>query len=122
METTRLLLISGVLLLAAAALMGFLQYRHRDEAEAFARWRVVHNGGTAGGVQLLALAAVWDRLGFSGNLGAALAAGLVVATWAFFLGPLARALGSDRTAGIINALGALVAAPAYLGLPLALLG
>jgi hypothetical protein len=45
----------------------------------------------------------------------------VVATYAFFLGPLARALNRPRIAGAIVAVGAVVALPAYVGLPIALL-
>src|SRR2546430_967583 len=55
MESGRALFVFGTWLLAIAALPGFVQERHRDVPEEFARWRVVHAGGTAGAVQLLAL-------------------------------------------------------------------
>src|SRR5438132_860001 len=61
----RILLVCGLTLLAVSALLGFVQHRHRERPDMFARWRVVHNGGTAGAVQLLALGAVWGRLGRS---------------------------------------------------------
>ncbi|MGC4093272.1 MAG: hypothetical protein QM756_36355 [Polyangiaceae bacterium] len=119
MGSERLLFISGTLLLAVSALLGFVQHRHRKRPHAFALWRVVHAGGTAGAIQLLALAAVWQR--FAPGQGAALLAlGLVVATVAFFLGPLARALKQPRIANALLALGAAVAMPTYVALPLAL--
>jgi hypothetical protein len=120
MESERALLISGTLLLAASALLGFVQHRHRERPDAFALWRVVHVGGTAGAVQLLAVAAIWERTGTKGIWATFLAAGLISATWAFFLGPLARALGRPRTATIINRIGAVVALPAYLAFPIIL--
>jgi hypothetical protein len=121
MDTGRALLICGTVLLAISALLGFVQYRYRDRPELFAHWRVVHAGGTAGAVQLLALSAVWERFAGSVSWARFLAAGVMLATWAFFLGPLARALGRPRLARVINSAGGLVALPAYLMLPLVLL-
>jgi hypothetical protein len=121
MDTARALLICGTVLLAISALLGFVQYRYRDRPELFAHWRVVHAGGTAGAVQLLALSAVWERFAGSVSWARFLAAGVMLATWAFFLGPLARALGRPRLARAINSAGGLVALPAYLMLPLVLL-
>ena len=120
MDPQRLLLVCGTVLLAISALLGFVQYRHRQRPEKFARWRVAHAGGTAGAVQLLALSAIWERLGATGTSAAWLSLGIAVATWAFFLGPLAQALDRPRTGAIINRLGGLVALPAYLLLPLSL--
>jgi hypothetical protein len=120
MEPARALLIFGTLLLTSSALLGFVQYRHRERPDTFARWRVVHAGGTAGAVQLLALSAIWERFGMKGTLAAFLATGLIFATWAFFLGPLARAVGQIRMANTINSVGAVVAVPAYLALPILL--
>jgi hypothetical protein len=120
MEPARALLIFGTLLLTSSALLGFVQYRHRERPDTFSLWRVVHAGGTAGAVQLLALSAIWERFGLKGTLAAVLATGLIFATWAFFLGPLARAVGRTRTADVINSLGAVVALPAYLALPIVL--
>jgi hypothetical protein len=117
--TTTFLLAAGILLLTPAALAGFLQARAKD-ADAAARWRVVHAGGTAGAVQLLALAAVWSHFPAVAWT-SAVAIGIAVSTWAFFVGPLARALGKARLASAVNLAGALVALPAYLGLPLLLL-
>jgi hypothetical protein len=117
--TTTLLLVAGILLLTPSALAGFLQARAKEPATA-ARWRVVHAGGTAGAVQLLALAAVWSRFP-PGGLALAVAVGIAASTWAFFVGPLARAVGKPRLASAVNLAGALVAGPAYLGLPLLLL-
>jgi len=121
MEPGRALLCFGTALLSAAALCGFVQYRHRERAELFSKWRVVHAGGTAGGVQLLALAYVFERLGMAGTPAQLLATGLISATWAFFLGPLADALGRSRIAAHINHVGGAVALPSYAGLPLLLL-
>lgn len=120
MEATKGLLISGVSLLALAALSGFVQQRHRQHAEQFAEWRVVHAGGTAGAVQLLALAAVWRNFG-QGLIVSLLEIGLITATLAFFFGPLARALRQPRTASAVLLFGALIALPTYLALPLLLL-
>jgi hypothetical protein len=120
MEPARALLIFGTLLLSISALLGFVQHRYRERPEAFAHWRAVHAGGTAGAVQLLALSAIWERFGMKGPWATSLVAGLIFATWAFFVGPLARALGRIRIANMINNLGAVVAVPAYLALPIAL--
>jgi hypothetical protein len=108
-------------LLSASALCGFVQHRHRERPESFSRWRVAHAGGTAGGVQLLALAYVFERLAMAGTSIQLLATGLIAATWAFFLGPLAGALGRSRLAALINHVGGAIALPSYLGLPLLLL-
>ena len=120
-DPQRLLLFAGILLLSVAALLGFVQERYRSQPEAFAHWRVVHSGGTAGAVQLLALSAVWPALSRGGWLLLAVAMGITVATWAFFLGPLARALGLPRLATTTNMVGALFALPAYVALPFLLL-
>ena len=120
MGSERLLAVCGTLLLAVTSLLGFVQHRYRAQAEAFARWRVVHAGGTAGAVQLLALAGVWKYFPV-GEFGAGLALALVVATCAFVVGPLARALDWPRTARVVLALGAAIALPAYLALPVAVL-
>ena len=117
----RALLVFGTLLLAIAALLGFVQERHRGSPGSFARWRVVHVGGTAGGVQLIAFAAVWQRLATPNAWTVALASGLIVAAWAFFVGPLARATGWPRLAVAANTVGAFVALPTYLALPAILL-
>jgi len=120
MESERLLFVSGTLLLAVSALLGFVQHGHRDRPEAFALWRVVHAGGAAGALQLLVLAAVWKNFA-RGPAVTLLALGLVAATYAFFLGPLARALNRPRIAVALLAVGAVVALPAYLALPIAIL-
>ena len=120
MGPERCLLIFGTVLLSISAVLGFVQYRHRERPDTFALWRVVHAGGTAGAVQLLALSAIWERFGPKGAWVTFLVAGLIFATWAFFLGPLARALGWPRTANVINSVGAVVALPAYLALPVIL--
>jgi uncharacterized BrkB/YihY/UPF0761 family membrane protein len=121
MESGRALLVFGTLLLATSAVLGFVQERHRDSPEAFVRWRVVHAGGTAGGVQLIALSTIWQRLPGTGTWIVALAWGLIFAAWAFFLGPTARALGQPRCARALNIVGAVVALPSYLALPAILL-
>jgi hypothetical protein len=117
MEPSRWLLVWGTLLLTGSALLGFVQHRYRDQPEAFSRWRVVHVGGTAGAVQLLALSAVWGQVGVAEPWGRGLVAGLIFSTCAFFLGPLAHALGWPRAARTINRAGGLVGLPAYLALP-----
>jgi hypothetical protein len=116
MDARRVLLLSGVSLLSISALLGFVQERQRDSPEAFARWRVVHAGGAAGAVQLIALAAVWNQLAATGWK-AALPFGLVWASWAFFLGPLARAMEMPRVSRWVNVAGAVVALPTYVLLP-----
>jgi hypothetical protein len=121
MDTQRALLICGTTLLSIAALLGFVQHRHRGRPEAAARWRVVHAGGTAGAVQLLVLAALWERLAGRQPWAALVAGGVALATWAFFLGPLARALGCPRIARALEGVGAVVAVPGYLALPSLLL-
>jgi hypothetical protein len=119
MNTERLLIASGIVLLAVSALLGFVQHRYRRQPEAFDLWRVVHAGGTAGAMQLLVLAAVWHRFA-QGLALTVLAIGLVVATYAFFLGPLARALERPRIARALLTAGAAVALPTYLAMPIVL--
>jgi hypothetical protein len=121
MQTSRLLLSGGLVLLAISALLGFVQQQHRHSPEAFAQWRVVHAGGAAGAVQLIALAAVWDQFAASG-LSSFVAWGLILTSWAFFLGPLARAMSAGSAARWINLGGAIVAVPTYLMLPTLLVG
>jgi len=104
----------GIVLLAIAALLGFVQHRYKNEPHTFALWRVVHNGGTAGAVQLIALSAVWPHIAPEGLMRSLLSWGLVFATWAFLLGPLANAAGRPRAASAINNVGALVALPSYV--------
>ena len=116
MDAPQLLLLSGVVLLSISALLGFVQERYRDSPDRFARWRVVHAGGAAGAVQLIALAAVWHQFGATGWQDL-IAVGLVVTSWAFFLGPLARALEQPRVSRWINIMGAIVALPTYVILP-----
>jgi peptidoglycan/LPS O-acetylase OafA/YrhL len=121
MEPGRSLLVSGVVLLSISALLGFVQERHRDSPEAFAQWRVVHAGGAAGAVQLIALAAVWNQFA-AADWKAFVAWGLILASWAFFLGPLARAMRFQSASRWINAAGAIVALPTYILLPAVLVG
>ena len=121
MDESRVLLVAGIVLLSTSALLGFVQERHRDSPEAFAHWRVVHAGGAGGAVQLLALAAVWHQFGASGWKGM-IAWGVILASWAFFLGPLARAMGMPAASRAINIAGAIVAAPSYLLLPVLVAG
>ena len=118
MNAADALFTSGIVLLATSALCGFVQHRFRKEPEEFAAWRVVHNGGTAGAVQLIALAEAWKRFGGHG-VAPFVAVGLIVATLAFFLGPLARATHRPLLARIFLGAGAVVGAPAYLALPVA---
>ena len=119
MNSENLLIGSGIVLLAVSALLGFVQHWYRKQPDAFGLWRVVHAGGTAGAVQLLVLAAVWHRFG-QGLALTVLAIGLVAATYAFFLGPLARALSRPRLGGVFLSLGAVVAVPTYVALPVVL--
>ena len=116
MDSGWMLLFSGVVLLSISALLGFVQERHRDSPEAFARWRVVHAGGAAGAVQLIALAAVWNQLSTTGWKDL-IAVGLVLTSWAFFLGPLSRAMEQPRVSRWINVAGAVMALPTYVLLP-----
>src|SRR5437868_6266228 len=44
MESESALLVSGTMLLAISALLGFVQYRHRECPDAFARWKTGHVG------------------------------------------------------------------------------
>ena len=121
MDSGRALLVSGVFLLTISALLGFVQERHRDRPAAFASWRVVHAGGTAGAVQLLALAATWQHSFARGPWTALVAGGLIFSTWAFFIGSVARAIGHARVATSITLAGAVAAVPAYLTLPVLIL-
>jgi len=105
------------MLLSISALLGFVQERNRHHSpELFARWRVVHAGGAAGAVQLIALAAVRHQFNATGAM-EVLPAGLVLTSWAFFLGPLARALEWPRISRWINTAGAIVGLPTYVILP-----
>jgi hypothetical protein len=121
MDAMSVLMAAGIVLLAGAALLGFVQERYRDRPPRFAEWRVVHAGGTAGAVQLLVLGAVWDRLADPGFMSLTLAWMLATVAWAFFLGPLAHALGRPRLGRRLNIAGAALAVPAYLVLPFTLL-
>ncbi len=107
-------------MLSVSALLGFVQYRYRERPEVFAQWRVVHVGGTAGALQLIALSTIWKNLDPARTWATWLGAGIIVATWAFFVGPLMRALGQRRVARIMNFVGAAIAVPAYLSLPAAI--
>ena len=120
MDATRALLASGTLLLAVAALLGFVQERYRDQPSLFAGWRVVHARATAGAVQLLALSADWGTLIEPGACSHPLASTLIAVAWAFFLGPLSRVLEWPRVARAVNISGALLAVPGYLALPFTL--
>jgi hypothetical protein len=112
---------AGIVLLAVAALTGFMVARVPAHSELHALWRVVHNGGTAGGVQLIALGVAADKFGATRDpLTLAILFGVALATWAFFIGPLLRVLGRPGAARVTNAVGAIVATPAYAGLPLLL--
>jgi hypothetical protein len=117
-----LLLVLGVVLLASAALLGFMQARAHPGSVAAARWRVVHAGGATGAVQLIALAAVWSQLTASCPplLAAACALGVAAASCAFFIGPLLHALGDEVWYRRVNLVGAVFAVPGYLMLPLLL--
>lgn len=117
----RALAIAGTILLSAAALVGFRQHAARHDAVRAARWRVVHVGGTAGAVQLLACAAVWRWLSHDATWTTWLAIGLITSTCAFFVGPLSEACGQPRAARIIIWVGSCVALPSYLALPAILL-
>ena len=119
-DVPHLLASAGIVLLALAALLGFQQARAAPGSDAHGRWRVAHNGGTAGGVQLIALATAWPWLD-GARFSPVLALGLALSTWAFFVGPTLRALGSERMARRINLVGAAIAVPSYLALPCALL-
>lgn len=123
LSTERVLVVAGVLLLAIAALTGFMQAREESGSPGHTLWRVAHAGGTAGGVQLIALSAIVQHLSssVSDRLVALILLGIAAGTWAFFVGPLLRALGAERVARRVNLLGACVAAPAYLALPVVLL-
>lgn len=119
----RVLVVAGVLLLAISALTGFMQARAAAGSRAHALWRVAHAGGTAGAVQLIALSAVVERLHTSMSEGVVsiLLLGVTLGTWAFFIGPLLRAVGAEQAANRVNLLGACIAGPSYLALPLLLL-
>lgn len=122
MTEAGLFLIAGIPLLATAALLGFQQARVPEhDAARRTLWRVVHAGGTTGGVQLLALSAVAHAMAPGSILSWLVAITLTAATWAFFLGPLARAVGHPSVARGINWTGACFAVPGYALLPLLLL-
>lgn len=109
-----LLVAAGALLLAIAALLGFQVHRSTADAAALAHWRVVHNGGTAGGVQLLALAAVWSKLVSATSESLVCIVSLVVGTWLMFVGPLLTAMAKPRIGKLLARSGAFAAIPAYL--------
>jgi hypothetical protein len=116
----RALVSSGIVLLALAALTGFLQARHAPDSPEHALWRVVHTGGTAGAVQLIALGAVLDHFAarLPDLLRVPIVIGVALATWAFFIGPALRAAGAARAGRAVTLFGAVVAGPAYVALPL----
>lgn len=111
-----LLLITGAVLLGIAAFMGFAQAGTQRGSTAESKWRVVHSGGTAGGVQLLALSAVWSRLAGPSPLAGVIAGCLALSTWLFFVGPLLKALSRSRSGNVVLWAGATASLPAYFGL------
>jgi|GEM_PF-1041564 len=111
-----LLLSSGAVLLGVAAFLGFAQARTERGSAAESKWRVVHSGGTAGGVQLLALAAVWGRLAGHSSWASVVAGCIVLSTWLFFIGPLLKALERARGGNFLLWAGAAFSVPGYLGL------
>ena len=92
MEDGALLLATGAVLLGIAAFMGFAQARTTRGSASEGKWRLVHSGGTAGGVQLLALSAVWPRLAGQSPIASVTAVAIALSTWLFFIGPLLKAL------------------------------
>ena len=111
-----LLLSAGTMLLGVAALMGFVQARKASGSPEHSRWRVVHNGGTAGGVQLLALSAVWGRLAEESVMTSSIAHAIALSTWLFFVGPLLKAMSRTKSGNAITWAGAVAAVPGYVGL------
>lgn len=105
---------SGALLLAVAALLGFQLHRSSSMPAATARWRVVHSGGTAGGVQLIALGAVWSKLALASATSVLATGALVAGTWLMFVGPLMTALARPRLGKWIAYCGAFISVPGYL--------
>lgn len=114
---SQILLYAGIPLLAVAALSGFMPARLAPNTPEHAHWRVVHNGGTAGAVQLIALSAVFREGPNPTVFTTIVFSAIALATWAFFVGPLLRALDRERAARRVNLAGAFVAAPAYVLLP-----
>jgi hypothetical protein len=115
-DSEGLMLTTGAVLLGLAAFMGFAQAGTSRGSAEEARWRVVHNGGTAGGVQLLALSAVWTRLCGQSPFAGWVAVCLALSTWLFFIGPLLKALSRVRSGNAVLWAGAVASLPAYLGL------
>lgn len=105
---------SGALLLAVAALLGFQLHRSSHVPAATARWRVVHSGGTAGGVQLIALGAVWSKLALASATSVLATGTLVAGTWLMFVGPLMTALARPRLGMWVGYCGAFISVPGYL--------
>jgi len=70
-------------------------------------------------LQLIALFAVWNQSAVTGWR-ALVPLGLVFASWAFFVGPLARAMNLPRVSRWVNMAGAVVALPTYVLLPVLL--
>jgi hypothetical protein len=110
-----LLLRTGAVLLALAAFTGFAQATARGSSLE-AQWRVVHNGGTAGGVQLLVLAVAWPALAGQSLIAPWVALAIIVATWCFFIGPLLKVRSQARAAQLVLLAGAVVSVPGYVGL------
>jgi hypothetical protein len=111
-----LLLPNGAVLLGVAAFLGFAQARAERGSAAESKWRVVHSGGTAGGVQLLALGAVWGHLAAHSSWASVVAGCIVLSTWLFFVGPLLKALERARSGNVLLWAGAVASVPGYLGL------
>lgn len=86
MDSGRLLLVSGVVLLSISALLGFVQEQQR------------HSPDATGWMEFIAVGLAWS-------------------SWAFFLGPLARAMDRPRMSRWINIAGAIAALPTYVLLP-----
>lgn len=92
MTIEALLALNGVLVVFLCSAAGFFLYRNLLQGQDPHAWHLLHAGGTARGILLIALAGTIELAGLEVNL-AALAAGLVIVfVWASTLAMLLRAV------------------------------
>jgi uncharacterized membrane protein len=91
-----LLLFHGLIVLFACVTAGFAfskAIRHQPESEV--AWRVVHSGGSMGGIMLMAFSAVWGKLNLN-DWSFYLGYGLLISTYLLVLGMFIAALTGKR--------------------------
>jgi hypothetical protein len=91
-----LLLFNGIVILLVGVLSGFaFSNAIQNKPEKEVAWRVVHSGGSMGGIMLLALSAIWDKLGLK-NWEFSVGLGLLLSTYFLVIGMVLAAISGKR--------------------------